>query len=212
MAHTQTIDAPAFSRIVSKGRSTSWTVGLPFGILVIALIAGLAYFASKAGGLEQRYNSSQQQIQAAQTTIDGMQKRLTQMESDLAVAHSPGTTTVLMQPASKDGKAWGSAILGETAGKGFLDVRAYGLEPAPQGKAYQVYLDVADAKAPQFLGTLDPGPNGAAFSEGKDVPASGKAKRVFVVLADETAKDPGKAQPLMQASLQPPAEKAADEE
>src|SRR5256885_827626 len=76
------------------------------------------------------------------------------------------------------------------------------------GRVYQAFQEGGDGKA-LVVGVLDPGPNGAAFTAAKDLPEPAAAKRVFVVLNDEKAKEaPAGAKPVIEASLQPPAKKA----
>ena len=106
------------------------------------------------------------------------QQRLTTLESDLVLARNPGLTTVILQPSKDSNGAWASAVWGEMAGKGFLEVRAYGLKPAGEGKAYQAWFQAGEEK-PVLVGVLDPGPNGAGFAMGKELPAAAKGGRVL---------------------------------
>lgn len=210
MATTRVLKKPApFARIIEKGRPTSWAVGLPVAVIIVALIGLFAYFASKAMTYSQQLVEANQTLAQQQTTVDAAQKRLTAVEGDLSIANNPGKTTVLLQPAAKGETAWGSAVWGEVGGKGFLRLRAYGLKEPAQGQTYQAFFEGADKK-PVLLGVLDPGPSGSAFVAGKDLPAAGN--RVFVTLNPENAKQPAAdAKPLMEASLQAPAKVAKDE-
>ena len=199
---TQAYDTPKFSRIISKGRPTSWTLGIPITIVVVALIGLFAYFASKASGYQSELEATRLQMTQQQQGLAAAQQRLTSLDSELALARAPGLTTITLQPA-KDSSAWASAVWGEMSGKGFIQLRAYGLKPVADGKAYQAWYQAGEEK-PVMLGTLDPGPNGAAFAMGKDLPAAANGGRVFVNLGDESAKAVNGAT-VMEATLAPPA-------
>src|SRR5437868_6851398 len=118
-----------------------------------------------------------------------MQKRLTQLENELAASHSPGTSSVTLQPTKASGNAWASAVWGELSGKEFVQVRAYELKSTPHDKTYKVWYQAGDTQ-PVLIGALDPGPNGAAFASASDLPMTDKGVRLFVTLGDENAKAP----------------------
>lgn len=199
---TQAHDTPTFSRIISKGRPTSWTFGIPITIVVVALLALFAYFASKSSSYASELEATRLQMTQQQQGLTAAQQRLTTLESDLALARNPGLTTVTLQPSKDSNGAWASAVWGEMAGKGFLEVRAYGLKPAGEGKAYQAWFQAGEEK-PVLVGVLDPGPNGAGFAMGKELPAAAKGGRVFVNLAAESAKTV-EGTPLLEAKLNLP--------
>ncbi len=201
-----------FTRIISKGRPTSWAVGLPFAIVIVVLIAAFAYSASRATTYSEQLGAAQHDLATQQQNLDSAQKRLTTDEMDLAIAKSPGVATVNLQPAAKPAAdsdtpavqpAWASATWGEVGGRTFVLLRAYGLTTPPQGKAYQAWFEGADPK-PVLLGALDPGPAGSAFVMGKELPAMATAKRVFVTLGAEDGKVVPAGAPLMEAKLVAP--------
>ena len=117
----------------------------------------------------------------------------------------PGRTTVILQSAAtgKRGKvaggAWGAATWGEqTDAKSWMRLNAYGLAPAPGGKAYQFWFVSASGDS-VLAGKLEPNTEGGAFVEGKDLPGVDQGKMAVVSLDDENAKTHG--QPLFQAEL-----------
>jgi hypothetical protein len=214
MATTQVYDSPTFSRITSKGRPTSWTLGVPITIVVVALIGLFAYFASKASSLSSQVDSANQQLAQQQQGFAAVQQKLTQNEAELAIAHNPGVATVILQPTKDSNGAWASAVLGEAGSKGFVQVRGYGLKSVSNGKAYQVWFQAAGDDKPVLVGILDPGPDGAAFAQGKDLPSMAKGGRAFVNVGDEKATSVN-GSTLLEAKLEPAAKadkKAKDEQ
>ena len=188
MATTQVHDSPTFSRITSKGRPTSWTLGIPITIVLVALIGLFAYFASKSSSMSSQVDAANQQLAQQQQGLAAVQQKLTQNEADLAIAHNPGMATVILQPTKDSNAAWASAVVGDAGSKGFVQVRGYGLKSAPNGKAYQVWFQAAGDAQPLLIGILDPGPDGAAFAQGKDLPSMAKGGgRVFINIGDEKA-------------------------
>jgi hypothetical protein len=230
---TQALRAPLFSRITSKGRPTSWAVGMPFTFIIVLLIGLFAYFASKATSYGERLSQAQNDLATQQRSLDAATKRVGQAEADLVVLRNPGLTTVTLQapaPAeaakpSKESKAkakskdeekpastvWASATWGDLGGRAFVLLRAYGLAQPPAGKTYQAWYEATGK--PQSLGVLDPGPTGSAFLEGKDLAPAAQARRVFVALGAEGANEPEAGPPLMEAKLSatPPAAHATPE-
>jgi len=206
MANTHIQNTPSFSRIVSKGRPTSWTLGIPITVLVVAMLGLIAFFASRASTYSSQLEESQKALAAQQQTTDANNKKLTGLEGDLALAHNPGNMALTLAPTKESNGAWASAVVGDQAGKGFAEVRAYGLKPAAEGKAFQAWMQSGTEK-PVLLGILDPGPNGAAFAMGKDLPMA-KDGRVFVNLGDASAKDVNGAT-ILEAKIGAPAAKAA---
>jgi hypothetical protein len=199
-------ESEALSRIAGKRRPTSWAVGLPVAALILALIGLFTYFASKAENCSYQLDQARRELTQKRQTLAAAEGRLSRLEIDLQAARNPGRTTVALLPQDAEearvaGGAWGSAVWGEVGGKGFVQLRAYGLRPPPQGKVYQAWLETSGG-APHLLGTLDPGPQGAAYVEGKGLAAPDLARRVFVTLGDEGATSAG-GPTLFQASLAP---------
>src|SRR5207302_430949 len=180
---TQTFDAPAFSRI-TETKASAWTLGLPVGFILVALLIGLAYFASQASAEADEVARMQREAAQQQQATTAIQGKLTALESELQMARNPGEATVTLQPAKGTQEPWGSAVWGESGGKGFVQLRVYGLKPAPTGKQYQVWFQGAGAE-PALVGTVDPGPNGAAYVDKHDLAGADAGGRLFVTLGDE---------------------------
>jgi hypothetical protein len=208
---------------------------MPFTIIIVSLIALFAYFASKATSYGERLAQAQKDLALQQESLVAATKRVGVAEADLVVLRSPGLTTVTLQApapaeaakssakkpkAKSEGEettppnpAWASATLGDLGGKAFILLRAYGLQQPLAGKSYQVWYEAAGK--PQSLGMLEVGPTGSAFLEGREIAPAAQARRVFVALGAEGAKEPEAGPPLMEAKLAtaPPAAKVvpADE-
>jgi hypothetical protein len=211
MPATEPGDSDALSRIAGRRRPTSWAVGLPVAGLILALIGLFTYFASKAESCSYELQQARRELTQKRQTLAAAEQRLSQLETDLQAAHSPGRTTVALRPQDAEearaaAGAWGSAVWGEIGGKGFVQLRVYGLHPPPQGKVYQAWIEASGGK-PHLLGTLDPGPEGAAYVEGKALAAPDTARRLFVTLGDEGATSVG-GPTLLQASLAPASARA----
>lgn len=202
MAITSVGNEP-FSRIVESRKTTSWSIGIP--IAIVLAVALLAYFAAKATQAREQVAQAQQAVQQQQQQLTQQQQRLGVLEGELNQLRDPGRTTVILQPAgggkrgSAASSAWGAAIWGEQPdGKSWMRLNAYGLAPAPAGKVYQIWFVSAGGDS-VAVGKLDPGAEGSASGEGKDLPGLDQGKMALVSLDDENAKTHG--QPLFQAAL-----------
>jgi hypothetical protein len=204
-------NTPTFSRIISKGRPTSWALGVPVVFVLVVLLALFAYFASRASSFSQQLDGARLELVNNQKITNVAQRALTQAQSDLGIAKSPGRTTLTLQSSDKAATAWASAVWGENAGNAFVLLRAYGLKTPATGQAYQVWYEGTAGK-PQLIGVLDPGPTGSAYVAGKDLPAMNQSKRLFVVLGAEDAKEvKAGAIPLLETKLELPKQPVAAE-
>jgi hypothetical protein len=206
MATTTLGDQP-FSRIVETRKTTSWSVGVPIAIFVVAAVALIAYFAAKGTQAHEQLAQAQQSAQQNQQALTQLQQKMSTMDAEFARLRDAGRTTVILQSVSagKRGKvaagdgAWGAATWGEQPdGKSWVRLNAYGLAPAPSAKAYGVWFVSAAGDSIQ-VGKLDPNTDGSAFLEGRDLPGVDQGKSLLVSLDGDNAKTPG--QVLFQASL-----------
>ncbi|TMB06811.1 MAG: hypothetical protein E6J64_07135 [Deltaproteobacteria bacterium] len=204
MATTSAGNQP-FSRIVDSSKTSSWSIGIPIAIVVVVAVALLAYFAAKASQAREQLAMAEQGAQQQQQQVTQIQQRLGVLDAELNRLRDPGRTTVILQSAAtgKRGKvaggAWGAATWGEqTDAKSWMRLNAYGLAPAPGGKAYQFWFVSASGDS-VLAGKLEPNTEGGAFVEGKDLPGVDQGKMAVVSLDDENAKTHG--QPLFQAEL-----------
>jgi hypothetical protein len=202
---TTTVGNQPFSRIVESRKTSSWSIGIPVAILVVIAVALLAYFAAKASQAREQLAMAEQGSQQQQQQLTQVQQRLGVLDAELNRVRDPGRTTVILQSAAtgkraKDASgAWGAATWGEqTDAKSWMRLNAYGLAPAPAGKAYQFWFVSASGDS-MLAGKLEPNTEGSAFIEGKDLPGVDQGKMALVSLDDENAKTHG--QPLFQAPL-----------
>jgi hypothetical protein len=202
---TPTVGNEPFSRLVESRKTTSWSIGIPIAIVVVVAVALLAYFASKATQGRDQLAQAQQAVQQQQQQLTQVQQRLGQLDAELNRLRDPGRTTLILQSAvaGKRGKpaseAWGAATWGEQPdGKSWMRLNAYGLAPAPAGKAYQLWFVSAGGDS-ILVGKVEPNTDGSADAEGKDLPGVDQGKTALVSLDDEHAKTPGQA--LFQAAL-----------
>lgn len=207
MAQSVASDSPSFARLTGSRRSSSWTIALPATFLAVALVVLMAWLAARASSRQAQLESLQRDSAASQQTLAAAQKQVQTVQAQLEVARDPGRTTVVMQaPAAGRGKkaaapssSWGTAAWGESVGKSWMRVDAYGLVNPPQGKALTVWF-VPLQGAPISLGKLDPSPTGTAELEAKDLPGVDQGKRVFASIEAENAKAPA-GPVLFEASL-----------
>jgi anti-sigma-K factor RskA len=198
-----TVGNQPFSSIVDSRKTTSWSVGVPIAIAVVIAVALVAYFAAKNTQAREELAQVQQASQQQQQQLTQVQQRFGQMEGEINRLHDPGRTTVILQSVAKKGKTtagpWGAATWGEQPdGKSWLRLDAYGLTPAPSGKAYQVWFVSAGGDS-ILAGKIEPNIDGNAYVEGRDLPGVDQGKMALVSIDDENAKTQG--QPLFQAAL-----------
>ena len=202
MATTSVGNQP-FSSIVDSRKTTSWSVGIPIAIAVVIAVALVAYFAAKGTQAREELAQVQQAGQQQQQQLTQVQQRFGQVEAEINRLRDAGRTTVILQSVAKKGKSaagpWGAATWGEQPdGKSWLRLNAYGLTPAPSGKAYQFWFVSAGGDS-ILAGKIEANTDGNAYVEGKDLPGVDQGKMALVSLDDENAKTQG--QPLFQAAL-----------
>ncbi|HUJ24486.1 MAG TPA: anti-sigma factor [Myxococcales bacterium] len=193
---------PTFSRITESRSSKAWRSAVPAIIVVIAFIALLGYLASSVSSSQQKAMALDRDNQQMRDQQQAMGRQISDLQAQLAVARSPGRTTVVLQaPASKGksakadttAKTWAAATWGETpqADKSWMRVNAYGLQPLDQGKAYHVWF-VPQSGDPVSLGTVDADSAGnGALESPATLPPVDQGKSVQLTLDDASAKLPG---------------------
>jgi hypothetical protein len=173
-------------------------------VVIVALVAVLAYLASRLSSYSQQLSEAQRDAAAARQSAEGMQKQMAQLQRELAMARSAGRVTVVLQTVEKGKsalKAWGAATWGElNDGTSWLRLSVYGLSPATPGKVYNAWLEPTSG-APVLVGRVDVDQEGNAFVMASGLPAVDQGKRVFVSLDSEGAKAPEKI--LFEAPLPP---------
>jgi len=202
---TPSVGNEPFSRIVEARKTSSWSIGIPIAVAVVAMVALVAYFAAKGTQAREQFAQAQQAVQQQQQMLASLQQRVGGYEAQLNQLRDPGRTTVILQApaAPKKGSpastAWGAAIWGEQPdGKTWMRLNAYGLTPAPAGKVYQFWFVSASGDS-ILVGKVDPNTDGSANVEGKDLPGVDQGRSAMVTLDDENAKTHG--QPLFQGAL-----------
>lgn len=202
-------ESPSFARLTTGRRASSWTIALPTTFLAVAVVLLLAWLAARASSRQSQLETLQRDLAASQQVLAAVQKQVQAVQADLEIARDPGRATVLMQPpvAGKKGKravqpdaaAWGAAVWGESLGKSWLRISAYGLQVAPRGRQIQAWFEPLQG-APLPLGKLEPAPNGTALLEAKNLPGVDEGKRVFASLEEKNAQAPA-GPVLFEASL-----------
>lgn len=198
MAQSIASDVPSFSRLTGSRRSSSWTIALPATFLAVALVVLMAWLAARASSRQAQLESLQRDAAASQQTLSAAQKQVQTVQSQLELLRDPGRTTVVLQSTAPAGRmkkgavansSWGAAAWGESNGKSWVRLDAYGLVNPPQGKALMVWFAPLQG-APVALGKLEPSPSGTAQLEAKDLPGVDQGKRLFASLEAENAKAP----------------------
>lgn len=191
-------ETPSFSRLTAGRHSSSWMVAVPATFLGVALVILMAWLAARASSRQQQVEGLQKDYAANQKTLEAAQKQVVGLQSDLELARDPGRTTVVLQapPAKAAGKrgaasaAWGAATWGESQGKSWIRLAAYGVTAPAQGQIIHVWFEPRQG-APIEVGKLDPSQAGTALLEGKGLPAVDQGKRIFATVEPESAKAPG---------------------
>ncbi|HYV67689.1 MAG TPA: anti-sigma factor [Myxococcales bacterium] len=202
---TSTVGNEPFARIVESRKTSSWSIGVPIALAVVVAVAVVAYFAAKATQAQEKLAQVQQSVQQQQQMLTSLQQRVGGYETELNRVRDPGRTTIILQPiaVSKKGSAassaWGAATWGEqTDGKSWMRLNAYGLQPPPAGKIYQLWFVSASGDSIP-VGKVEPNTDGNSYLEGKDLPAMDQGKTAMVAIDDPSSKTHG--QPLFQAAL-----------
>jgi hypothetical protein len=186
-----------FARIVETRRTSSWAAAIPAAILLVAAVVLIAWFAARASEYSQQLHNAHNELAQQAQTVTQLQQRAVVVEGDLVRLRNPGRTTVILRApatgkrAAQDASAaWGAATWGEQAdGKTWVRVEAYGLS-APQGKTLNLWFEPVQG-APVLASKVDPGQDGSAFAEGKDLPGLADGKRLVLTADGEDAKQPG---------------------
>jgi len=215
MAQTVNESRPQFSRLTESRRTSSWKAAIPAVAFVVALIAGLAWFASRSTSLERDRMVAQNEAQTSREAAEKAQKQSVALLFDNNVLMSAGRTTVVLEApaapakqgrgkaksAESDSRAqgWAAATWGEAEpGKSFIKLNAYGLKAAPNGQAYLAWFQPKTGD-PVAMGRLEPGTDGSAALLAKSLPAFDQGKAVMVSLQAADAKAPEA--PLLSAQL-----------
>lgn len=186
-------DSSRFSRITESTSGRSWAAALPATLLIVAAVVAIAYFAAHASTLSHELTGARQQATTAQQQADAAQQKAVALETQVSLLRSPGRTAVVLHaPEVKHGTAaaqWGVARWGEDQGKGWVVLDAYGLQPPPQGQAYDLWYQPVEG-APVRAGHIDPGPDGSAAVEAKNLPPLATGKKLFATIDGENATAP----------------------
>jgi hypothetical protein len=222
MDPTLTDTRPSFSRLTEQRTTKAWKAAVPAVVVIVAFVALLGYLASNLSTASQKVVTADRENQQMREQQQGMATQIGALQRDLAVAKSPGRTTVVLQAANKkagDSAAWAAVTWGELAdGKSWMRVNAYGVGNKPaDNKAYHVWLQPASG-APVDLGAIDVDSNGDGFVMKTDLPGIDQGKSVMLTTDAEGAKQPGdviakadlpKLQPTMKAAPPASADNAA---
>lgn len=201
---TMTDTRPTFSRITESRSSKAWRAAVPAIVVILGFVALLFYLASSVSSSQQKAMALDRDNQQLRDQQQGMTKQLGDLQKQLAVLHSPGRTTVVLQakemPKAKgkadskpESRTWAAAIWGETpeGDKTWMRVNVYGIAPLEQGKAYHVWF-VPQTGDPVSLGALEADSEGNGEIESPaTLPAIDQGKSVQLTLDDASAKQPG---------------------
>jgi hypothetical protein len=188
---TMTDTRPSFSRLTSGKGTTSWKAAIPAVAVVVAFVALLGYLASSLSSASGRAMSAQRDADQAREQSAGLTRQIGALQKDLAVAKSPGRTTVFLQSTDKKAKdgAWAAVTVGELqGGKSWARVSAYGIKPV-DGKHLHAWLLPVSGE-PVQIGTLEADAEGNGFAMISTLPAIDQDKSVALSLDSENAKAP----------------------
>jgi hypothetical protein len=233
MADTVTDTRPTFSRLTEGKATQSWRAAIPIVVVLVAIVALLAYLTSNISSSTQRAALAERDSNQYREQITSMTKQVGDLQKEVTLARSPGRTTVVLQaaqpaPTKKSrsaapaaSSAWAAVTWGELPnGKSWMRANAYGLQQNLEGKAYHVWMQPASGD-PVDVGALDVDQNGSGFAMSSNLPAIDQGKAVMLTTDASGAKQPGevmakadlpKLQPSMQQAPAGQAQNAAQEE
>src|SRR5437588_211497 len=174
----------------------------PAVVVLVALAALLAYLASALSSADQRAMSAERDNAQIREQSTAVTRQMINLQKDIALAKSPGRTTVILDPAdgkkAKDGSSWAAVVWGELPdGKSFMRVNGYGLGDKPKG-TYRVWMQPQSGD-PINLGDLEVDQNGSGFTMTTDLPPVDQGKSVMMTDDPPGTKQPG--QVLAKADL-----------
>jgi hypothetical protein len=197
---TMTDTRPTFSRLTDGKARHSWRVAVPVVVVVVAIGALVAYLASNISSSSQRASAAERDANQYREQVAAVTKQVGDLQKDVALARSPGRTTVIIEapaPAGKKAAAttprpWAAVTWGELPdGKTWMRVNAYGLaQNLENGKAYRIWLQPASG---DFIdvGAIELDANGSGYAMKADLPAIDQGKAVILTIDASGAKQPG---------------------
>lgn len=200
MESTVTDTRPTFSRLTEGKARHSWRAAVPAVVVMVAFVALVGYLASKVSSSSQRASTADRDASQYREQVTAMTKQVGDLQKEVALARSPGRTTVIIESAPPPGKkgavaatkSWAAVTWGELpTGKSWIRVNAYGLRHDLDGKAaYHVWLQPVSGE-PVDIGALDIDQNGSGYAAKSDLPAIDQGKAVMLTIDSSDAKQPG---------------------
>jgi hypothetical protein len=218
MATSMTDTRPSFSRITEGGSTRSWKAAVPAVIVIVAFVALLAYLASQVSSYSQKALALERENQTLRDQQAGFTKQIASLQAQVALATSPGRTTVILESSDKKAKddAWAAVTWGELPDgqRSWMRVNAYGLEKLAGGKTYHVWFQPLGGE-PVQVGALEPDQSGSGFAMALTLPPIDQGEAAMLSIDEPNSKQPGqliakadlpKLQPMMKAPPASPAE------
>ncbi len=209
---------PSFSRITEGGSTRSWKSAVPAVIVIVAFVALLAYLASQVSSYSQKALAIERENQTLRDQQAGLTKQIGSLQGQVALATSPGRTTVILESFDKKAKdgAWAAVTWGELPDgkRTWMRVNAYGLQKPEGGKTSHVWFQPVSGE-PVDVGAVEPDQSGSGFAMALTLPPIEQGKAVMLTIDEPNSKQPGqviakadlpKLQPMMQALPAPAAE------
>src|SRR5438105_6430370 len=122
-SETLTDTRPQFSRLTQGTGTRSWRSAVPVIVVLVAVVGLLAYLVSSVSSSSQKAMSAERDANDARQAQTALAKQVGTLQKDLAIAKSPGRTTIILQTADKKAKdgAWAAVTWGELpGGKSFM--------------------------------------------------------------------------------------------
>jgi len=202
MASTVSDTHPTFSRLTESRSGKSWRAAAPAVIVIVGVVALIAYLASNISSSSQRASVAERDANQYREQLTGMSKQVSNLQGEVSLLRSPGRTTVILQaPAAGKAKkgaeaqrsnAWAAVTWGEQPdGKSWMRVHAYGLSQNPDnGQTYHVWMQPQTGD-PVDVGALEVDRNGDGFAMKSDLPGIDQGKAAMLTLDASGAKQPG---------------------
>jgi hypothetical protein len=159
----------AFDGVLS-GRSNERRTALivfPVVVVLVAILGAAAISISRVSGLRDQVTLSQRQAEAAAKTVEERDGQLRAARGDAAVLSSPGQGAAVLAATTAGSGANGIALYHPE--QNAMNLYAYNLAPAPEGKEYRLVVTEAGGQE-RLLGAVTPDDRGATYALARDLP------------------------------------------
>jgi hypothetical protein len=180
-----------FGRVLESG-SKSWRsllIVLPVVVVVVLIVGFGAVAISRMSALSSEIQVAKKQAEESQKAADEHDQKLREARAEAGILGSAGQGAAVLVAASPDSGASGVAIFHPETNA--MNIYAYNLSPAPEGKDYRVIVRDASGVEKDAAG-VKPDDRGSAFVLARDLPeGTTHVELALVPTAGQQAKPQG---------------------